>query len=149
MGGFVTARAEVVEFLRQKARPNLFSSALTVPDTAANLAAVAILEQSDEPVRKLWENGRYFKDRMKAQGFDTGKSETPITPVIVGDSNLAKKFSARLFDEGVFATAIAFPTVPMGTARIRAMVSAAHGRDDLDQGVEIFARVGRELKIIP
>ena len=149
MGGFVTARAEVVEFLRQKARPNLFSSALTVPDTAANLAAVAILEQSDEPVRKLWENGRYFKDRMKAQGFDTGKSETPITPVIVGDSNLAKKFSARLFDEGVFATAIAFPTVPMGTARIRAMVSAAHSRDDLDQGVEIFARVGRELKIIP
>jgi len=86
---------------------------------------------------------------MKAQGFDTGKSETPITPVIVGDSNLAKKFSARLFDEGVFATAIAFPTVPMGTARIRAMVSAAHSRDDLDQGVEIFARVGRELKIIP
>ena len=148
MGGFVTARADVVEFLRQKARPNLFSSALTVPDTAANLAAVDILEKSDDLVVKLWENGRYFKEQMGALGFDTGKSETPITPVIVGDSNLAKQFSARLFEEGVFATAIAFPTVPMGTARIRAMVSAAHSRDDLDRGVEIFARVGRELKII-
>jgi glycine C-acetyltransferase len=148
MGGMVAGSAVLVDFLRQKARPNLFSSALTVPDVAANLAAVEIMEESDELVKKLWDNGNYLKAEMKKHGFDVGSSETPITPVIIGEAQAAKDFSAKLFENGVFATAIVFPTVPQGTARIRAMVSAAHSRDDLDRGVEVFATVGRAMGII-
>ena len=99
-------------------------------------------------MRKLWENGRYFKDRMKAQGFDTGKSETPITPVILGEASDAKTFSARLFEAGIFATAIVFPTVPRGTARIRVMISAAHSEEDLRFAVDTFASVGREMGLL-
>jgi len=148
VGGFIAGSKELVEYMRQKARPNLFSSALTVPDAAACLASVEILEESDDLVTRLWDNGRYLKSELKKLGFDTGKSETPITPVIIGDELASKKFSSRLFDEGIFAGAIAFPTVPRGTARIRVMVSAAHNRDDLDFAVEKFASVGKELKII-
>ncbi|MDR2179145.1 MAG: glycine C-acetyltransferase [Synergistaceae bacterium] len=148
MGGIVAGSETLVEFLRQKARTNLFSSALTVPDVAANLAAVEIMEESDEAVKKLWSNGDFLKAELKARGFDVGRSETPITPVIIGDAQAAKDFSARLFENGVFATAIVFPTVPKGTARIRAMVSAAHSREDLKKGVEVFAKVGKEMGII-
>ena len=121
---------------------------MTVPDVAANLAAVEMMEESDERVAKLWENGRYLKAEMKRHGFDIGASETPITPVIVGEAQTAKDFSAALFERGVFATAIVFPTVPKGTARIRVMVSAAHSREDLDEGVALFVSVGRELGIV-
>ena len=138
----------LVDYLRQKARPNLFSSALTVPDVAANLAAVEILQSGDDLVQKLWSNGRYLKRELSALGFNTGKSETPITPVIIGEAQDAKTFSAKLFEAGVFATAIVFPTVPKGTARIRAMVSAAHSEDDLAHAVKTFANVGREMGII-
>jgi glycine C-acetyltransferase len=148
MGGIVAGSAVLVDFLRQKARTNLFSSALTVPDAAANLAAVEIMEASDEQVRKLWDNGDFLKAELKSRGFDVGKSETPITPVIIGDAQAAKDFSSRLFENGVFATAIVFPTVPKGTARIRAMVSAAHSREDLVKGVNAFAKVGKEMGII-
>ncbi|GHT00860.1 2-amino-3-ketobutyrate CoA ligase [Synergistales bacterium] len=148
MGGIVAGSATLVDYLRQKARPNLFSSALTVPDVAANMAAVEIMEESDELVKKLWSNGDYLKAEMKKRGFDTGHSETPITPVIIGDEAAAKDFSARLFEEGVFATAIVFPTVPKGTARVRAMVSAAHSKEDLDKGIEIFVSVGKKIGII-
>jgi glycine C-acetyltransferase len=148
MGGIVAGSAVLIDFLRQKARTNLFSSALTVPDVAANLAAVEIMEASDEAVKKLWSNGDFLKAELKAKGFDVGKSETPITPVIIGEAQAAKDFSARLFENGVFATAIVFPTVPKGTARIRAMVSAAHSKEDLEKAVEVFVKVGKEMGIL-
>ena len=148
MGGIVAGSAVLVDFLRQKARTNLFSSALTVPDVAANMAAVEIMEASEDRVKKLWENGDYLKAGLKAAGFDVGRSETPITPVIIGEAQTAKDFSARLFENGVFATAIVFPTVPKGTARVRAMVSAAHSKEDLDRGIAIFVRVGKEMGVV-
>jgi glycine C-acetyltransferase len=148
MGGIVAGSKVLVEFLRQKARTNLFSSALTVPDVAANMAAVEIMESSDERVKKLWENGDYLKAGLKAAGFDVGKSEAPITPVIIGAAQAAKDFSVKLFENGVFATAIVFPTVPKGTARVRAMVSAAHSKEDLDRGIAIFVKVGKEMGVV-
>jgi glycine C-acetyltransferase len=148
MGGMIAGSAALVDYLRQKARPNLFSSALTVPDVAANMAAVEILSESDELVEKLWDNGRYLKAELKKRGFDVGRSETPITPVIIGEAQAAKNFSSQLFEKGVFATAIVFPTVPQGTARIRAMVSAAHSRENLDKAIEAFVSVGKEMGVI-
>jgi glycine C-acetyltransferase len=148
MGGYVAGSAQIVEYLRQRARPFLFSSAATPPDVAACIAAIDILQETDEPVKKLWENTRYFKEEMRNLGFDTGLSETPITPVMLGEAKTAWDFSKRLFDENVFATAIAFPTVPRGRARIRVMLSAAHSKDDLDFALEKFAKVGRELGVI-
>jgi glycine C-acetyltransferase len=148
VGGYVAGKKEIVEWLNQRGRPFLFSSALTAADTAACLAAVDILESSTELVDRLWDNGRYFKAEMKQLGFDTGQSETPITPVMLGDETLARKFSQRLFEENVFAMAITYPTVAKGKARLRVMISAAHARADLDRGVERFAKVGRELGVI-
>ena len=148
VGGVVAGNPVVVEWLRQRGRPFLFSSAMTVPDAAACLAAVDILEESTELVDRLWENARYFKAEMKRLGFDTGKSTTPITPVMLGEAPLAQQFSRELFENGVFAMAIGFPTVPRGKARIRVMISAAHSQDDLDQGLEAFANVGRKLGVI-
>ena len=148
VGGFVAGSASLVEYLRQKARPNLFSSALTVPDVAANIAAVDIIEESDDLVKKLWENGNYLKQCLKERGFDIGRSQTPITPIMVGDANKAKEFSLKLFDEGIFIQSIAYPTVPLGKARLRAMVSAAHSRKDLDFAVDKFTKVGKALGII-
>lgn len=148
VGGYVAGRAKIVEWLRQRGRPFLFSSALTVADTAACLAAVDILEASTELVDRLWDNARYFKAEMQRLGFDTGKSETPITPVMLGEAPLAQQFSHRLFEEGVFAMAIGFPTVPRGKARIRVMISAAHSRADLEFGLGVFQKVGKELGVI-
>jgi glycine C-acetyltransferase len=148
VGGFVAGRKIVIDHLRQKGRPFLFSSALTAADVAACSAAVDILEASDELVQRLWSNTRYFKKRMRDAGFDTGRSETPITPVMLGDAKVAQQFSRRLFEEDVFAMAIGFPTVPMGKARIRVMISATHSEADLDLGVEKFVKIGRELKVI-
>lgn len=148
MGGYVAGSSEIVEYLRQRARPFLFSSAATPPDVAACIAAVDILQETDAPVKKLWENAKYFKAEMQKLGFDTGHSETPITPVMLGEAKTAWDFSKRLFDEDVFATAIAFPTVPKGKARIRVMLSAAHSKEDLDFALEKFAKVGKELGVI-
>ncbi len=148
VGGVVAGNAKIVEWLRQRGRPFLFSSAMTVPDTAACLAAVDLLEESTDLVDKLWANTRYFKAEMKALGFDTGQSVTPITPIMLGEATLAQEFSRRLFDEGVFAMAIGYPTVPKGKARIRVMISAAHEKADLDQGLAAFAKVGRALGVI-
>lgn len=148
VGGFVAGKKIVVEHLRQKGRPFLFSSALTPADVAACSAAVDLLESSDDLVQKLWSNTRYFKKRIREAGFDTGNSETPITPVMLGEAKTAQDFSRGLFDRGVFAMAIGFPTVPMGKARIRVMISATHSEQDLDYGVEKFVEVGRQLKIL-
>lgn len=148
VGGCVAGDATVVEWLRQRGRPFLFSSAMTVPDVAACLAAIDLLEESTELVDRLWDNARYFKAEMKTLGFDTGVSTTPITPVMLGEAPLAQQFSRTLFENGVFAMAIGFPTVPRGKARIRVMISAAHSQDDLNKGLEAFARVGKELGVI-
>ena len=148
VGGYVAAPGEIVEWLHQRGRPFLFSSAMTAADAAACLAAVDILETSTAAVDKLWNNTSYFKSEMKRLGFDTGRSETPITPVMLGEAELAQKFSRRLFDHDVFAMSIGFPTVPRGKARIRVMISAAHEQTDLDRGLEAFASVGKELGVI-
>jgi len=148
VGGVVAGNPVVVEWLRQRGRPFLFSSAMTVPDVAACLTAVEILEESTALVDRLWENTSYFKEEMQRLGFDTGRSVTPITPVMLGEAPLAQQVSRALFEKGVFAMAIGFPTVPRGKARIRVMISAAHGKDDLDQGLEAFARVGSNLGVI-
>ena len=148
VGGFVAGKKIVIDHLRQKGRPFLFSSALTAADVAACSAAVEILESSDELVQRLWSNTRYFKQRIREARFDTGRSETPITPVMLGDVKVAQQFSRRLFEEDVFAMAIGFPTVPMGKARIRVMISATHSEADLDLGVEKFVKIGRELSLI-
>jgi glycine C-acetyltransferase len=148
VGGFVAGKKPIIEHLRQKGRPFLFSSALTPADVAACSAAVDILQESDALVRILWSNARYFKRKMQAAGFDIGKSETPISPVMLGEARTAQEFSRRLFDQGVFAMAIGFPTVPMGKARIRVMISATHSEADLDYGVDKFIEVGKTLGIM-
>lgn len=148
VGGYIAGSRQIVEYLRQKGRPFLFSSAVTPPDVAACIAAVDILQESDELVQKLWENARYFKSGMKEMGFDIGHSQTPITPVMLGDATLAQTFSARLFDEGIFAQAIGYPTVPKGKARIRVMLSATHSTGDLDFALEKFRKIGKELGVI-
>jgi glycine C-acetyltransferase len=148
VGGYVAAKQPIVDWLRQRARPFLFSSAMTVPDVAACIAAVDILEESTERVDQLWSNARFFQDEMRRLGFDLGVTETPISPVILGEEQLAQDFSRRLFEEGVFGTAIAFPTVPLGKARIRVMISAAHSQEDLEFGIEKFASIGQELGVL-
>lgn len=147
VGGVVAGSGRVVEWLRQRGRPFLFSSAVTVADTAACLAAVDLLEESTELVDRLWANARFFQREMKNLGFDTGATQTPITPVMLGDVQLARQFSKQLFEEGLFASALGFPTVPMGKARIRVMISAAHSQQDLEEALEIFSRVGRQLGV--
>ncbi|NUM45162.1 MAG: glycine C-acetyltransferase [Anaerolineales bacterium] len=148
VGGCVAGNTKIVEWLHQRARPFLFSSAMTAPDVAACLAALDVLEESTELVDRLWENARYFKKEMQGMGFDTGQSTTPITPVMLGEASLAQQFSRELFAAGVFGMAIGFPTVARGKARIRVMISAAHQREDLDQGLEIFCTVGRRLGVL-
>ncbi len=148
VGGVVAGKRVIVDWLRQRGRPFLFSSAMTVPDVAACLAAVDLLEESTELVDRLWQNAEYFKSGMQALGFNTGRTQTPIVPVMLGEAPLAQQFSKRLFEEGVFAMAIGYPTVPQGQARIRVMNSATHSRDDLDLALDIFAKVGRELGVI-
>jgi glycine C-acetyltransferase len=148
VGGFVSGKKIIVDWLRQRGRPFLFSSAMTVPDTAACLEAVNVLEDSTELVDRLWANAEIFKEGMIELGFDTGKSQTPIVPVMLGEAALAQSFSRRLFDDGIFAMAIGFPTVPRGKARIRVMNSAAHSSEDLALALEIFGKAGRELGVI-
>ncbi|MFC2037645.1 glycine C-acetyltransferase [Chloroflexota bacterium] len=148
VGGVITGKKIVVDYLRQKARPFLFSSAVTPADTASCLAAVDLLEGSAELVDKLWANTEYFKEAMAGLGFDTGRTETPIVPVMLGEAPLAKEFSRKLFENGVFAMALGFPTVPRGQARIRVMNTAAHSHEDLDIGLAAFEKVGRELGVI-
>ncbi|HOZ38477.1 MAG TPA: glycine C-acetyltransferase [Anaerolineaceae bacterium] len=145
VGGVVAGNAKIIEWLRQRGRPFLFSSAVTVPDTAACLAAVDLLEESTELVDRLWANARFFQAEMKKLGFNTGVTQTPITPVMLGEVQLARQFSRELLAEGVFAGSLGFPTVPVGKARIRVMISAAHSQDDLEQALDAFDQVGKRL----
>ncbi|MBN2047992.1 MAG: glycine C-acetyltransferase [Anaerolineaceae bacterium] len=148
MGGVVAGKAIIIQWLRQRGRPFLFSSAATPADVAACLAAVDLLEESTELVDRLWSNAAFFKAEMKNLGFDTGHSVTPITPVMLGEAALAQQFSRALYEEGVFAMSIGFPTVPQGKARIRVMLSAEHSQNDLEQGLKAFESVGKKLGVI-
>ena len=148
VGGLVAGKAIIIEWLRQRGRPFLFSSAMTAPDAAACIEAVKILSESTELIDRLWSNAELFREEMKAMGFDTGLSRTPIVPVMLGEAALAQQFSRRLFEEGVFAMSIAYPTVAKGKARIRVMSSAAHNHSDIEIALETFNRVGRELGVI-
>ena len=148
VGGLVAGRKSIVDWLRQRGRPFLFSSAMTAPDVAACIEAVNILEESDELVTRLWQNAALMRQELQRMGFDTGHSQTPIIPLMLGEAPLAQAFSRSLLEHGIFAMAIGYPTVPMGKARIRVMNSAAHSQADLEQALDIFARVGRELNIL-
>lgn len=148
VGGCAAGSKKMVEYLKQKARPFLFSSAVTPPDVAATLKSIEILDEDDSLVKKLWDNGDYFKKKMQKIGFDVGNSQTPITPVMLGKAKTASDFSKKLFEENIFAQSIGFPTVPKGKARIRVMISAVHSRDDLDFALDKFEKVGKKLGII-
>lgn len=148
VGGFVAGNKVLINYLKQKARPFLFSSSLSPAETAAGIAAVRKLSSSDELVKSLWSNATYFRDHIDDLGFDTGHTETPITPVMLYDARLSSTFSKRLFEEGVFASSIGFPTVPKGKARLRIMISAAHSRKDLDYAISKFELIGKELDVI-
>ncbi len=148
MGGFVSGKAKVIDFLRQKARPFLFSSAVTPADVGASIAAVEILLSSEDRVKTLWDNANFFKTELKKLGFNTGISATPITPVMLGEASVAQEFSRKLFEKGIFAMSIGFPTVPQGKARIRVMISAAHTKEDLSMALDKFAETGKELGLI-
>ena len=148
LGGYVCGSRDLIEFLYHRARPFLFSTSHPPVVAAACLAAFDVLEQEPERIRNLWENTKRFKQGLSAAGFNTGISETPITPVIVGEAKAAHQFSAALFEEGLLATGIGFPTVPEGKARVRTIVTATHTPEQLDRALDIFTRVGRRMGIL-
>ncbi len=148
LGGFITGKKELIQYYKKNARQYLFSNALTIPDTSALLKAVTILEKDDSLVKKLWENANYLKKSFGELGFDTGDSKSPITPVMLGSEDLAVEFSKKLMEENVFASAIKFPMVAKGKARVRVIPSASHSREDLDFGIKAFEKVGKELGVI-
>ena len=148
VGGYIAGSKRLTDYLAQRGRPFLFSSAMTAADVAACIAAVDVLAASDALVNQLRSNTAFFQEKMRASGFNLGQTKTPITPIMIGEARTAKDFSQRLFEEGIFAQAIGFPTVPPGKARIRAMVSAVHSRDDLTRAVELFTRVGKSLGVV-
>lgn len=149
MGGFVAGPEYLIEFLKRKARPFLFSSGLNPGDAAAVLKSIEIMERDDSLLKKLWENSQYLKKRLTEAGFNLGNSKTPITPVMICDEKLTVNLSEELYSsERVFASPIVYPTVPAGTARIRLMPSAVHSKKDLDFAVEAFERVGRRIGIL-
>ena len=148
LGGYVCGSRDLIEFLYHRARPFLFSTSHPPAVAAACLAAFDVLEEEPERIAQLWENTRYFKAGLKSAGFNTGISETPITPVIVGDAALAHQLSRELFDGGVLATGIGFPTVAKGKARVRTIVASTHTKAELDTALEVFRKVGKKLGIL-
>jgi len=148
LGGYVAGSRALIEFLYHRARPFLFSTSHPPAVAASCLAAIDVLESEPQLIERLWDNTRFFKSGLQSLGFDTGASESPITPVIVGDAALAMKLSDVLFDNGVFAQGIGFPTVPRGKARVRTIVTATHTRDELQFALDCFAKVGRSIGVI-
>jgi glycine C-acetyltransferase len=148
LGGYVAGNRALIEFLHHRARPFLFSTSHPPAVAGACLAALEVLETEPQLIDRLWDNTRFFKGGLQALGFDTGTSESPITPVIVGEASQAMQLSDRLFQAGVFAQGIGFPTVPRGKARVRTIVTATHSREDLQFALDCFRKVGRELRII-
>ncbi|MDY0139281.1 MAG: glycine C-acetyltransferase [Candidatus Izemoplasmatales bacterium] len=148
IGGYVASKAVVKEWLLHRARPLLFSTALPPAAIGATIESVKMLMESEEYTDKLWDNARYFKEKMSKLGFDIGHSETPITPVMVGSEAKTMEFSRELLKNGVFVSGIVFPTVPKGTGRLRCMISAMHTKEDLNFAIDVFEKVGKELNII-
>ncbi|WP_430495303.1 glycine C-acetyltransferase [Rossellomorea marisflavi] len=148
VGGYVAGTQNLIDWLKVRSRPFLFSTSLTPADVTACTEALDLLMNSTELQDKMWENSAYLKEKLSGLGFDIGKSETPITPVIIGDEQATQNFSKRLYEEGVYAKSIVFPTVPRGTGRVRNMPSAAHTKEMLDQAVEAYEKVGKELGIL-
>ena len=148
MGGYIAGRQHLKDFLTQRCRPLLFSTSQPPAVAAACIAAIDVLEGEPERIERLWDNTRFFKSALQNLGFDTGISETPITPVIAGDEAKAQQLAAGLFEEGVFATSVVFPTVALGKARVRTIVTSEHSRDDLQTCIDAFEKVGRELRLI-
>jgi glycine C-acetyltransferase len=148
VGGYVAGTQNLIDWLKVRSRPFLFSTSLTPADVTACTEALDLLMNSTELQDKMWENSAYLKGKLSGLGFDIGKSETPITPVIIGDEQDTQNFSKRLYEEGVYAKSIVFPTVPRGTGRVRNMPSAAHTKEMLDQAVEAYEKVGKELGIL-
>jgi len=148
LGGYVCGSRDLIEFLYHRARPFLFSTSHPPAVAAACLAAFDVLEQEPERIDRLWDNTKYFKQGLTSAGFNTGISETPITPVIVGEAALAHQLSRELFEEGVFATGIGFPTVAKGKARVRTIVTSEHTRAELDRALEAFQKVGKKLGLV-
>jgi glycine C-acetyltransferase len=148
LGGYVCGSRDLIEFLYHRARPFLFSTSHPPAVAAACLAAFDVLEQEPERIDALWANTRYFKQGLAEAGFRTGESETPITPVITGEARLAHELSRKLFENGVLATGIGFPTVAKDKARVRTIVTATHTRAELDRALEVFRKVGKELGLV-
>jgi len=148
IGGYVAGKKSLIDWLKVRSRPFLFSTASTPGDVAACITAVDILSNSTELQKRLWENGNYLKEGLKALGFNIGTSQTPITPCIIGEENQTQEFSRKLYENGVYAKAIIFPTVRKGTGRVRNMPTAAHTREMLDKALAIYKKVGLEMKIL-
>lgn len=148
VGGYVAGKQEVIDWLKVRARPFLFSTSMTPGAAAAIIKAVDIMMHSTKEHEQLWENGRYLKEGLETLGFNIGHSDTPITPCIIGEEKLTQQFSRRLQEEGVYAKSIVFPTVPMGTGRLRNMPTAAHTKEMLDQVLLVYEKIGRELGVI-
>ncbi|HWO70217.1 MAG TPA: glycine C-acetyltransferase [Actinomycetota bacterium] len=148
LGGFIAGPPHLIEWLKNRGRPFLFSTSAPPAVVAACLAALDVMEREPERIERLWSNTRFFKEGLHGLGFDTGASETPITPVIAGEERKAQELSAGLWEEGVFTPAVVYPTVPRGKARVRTIVTADHTEDDLAQALEAFERVGRKLGLI-
>ncbi len=148
VGGYVAGKKQLIEWLKLRSRPFLFSTSLPPAAIAACSASVDILMKDTELIEKLWANSKELKEGLRQLGYDVGQSETPITPCIIGDEVTTQQFSKRLYEEGVYAKAIVFPTVPKGTGRIRNMPTAAHTREMLDQVIAVYEKVGKEMKLI-
>jgi glycine C-acetyltransferase len=148
VGGSIAGSKDMTEFAYNKSRTWLLSGSAPPATTAACTAALKVCMEEDELFKKLWNNTNYFKKKLQELGFNTGKSETPITPVMIGENAAAKKFSSRLYEEGIFALPIIFPMVAQGTARIRTMMTAAHEKEHLEKALNAFEKIGKELKII-
>ncbi len=148
LGGFITGKKDLIEYYRQKARQFLFTNALSIPDTAALIEAVNIMSESDERVKQVWKNTEFLKSHLQKEGFNTGNSQTPITPIMLGDENLAKEFASQLYSEGVLVSAIKFPMVPLGKARLRLIPSAIHTEKHLRFGIDKIGAIGKKLGVV-
>lgn len=148
VGGYVAGKQQLIDWLKVRSRPFLFSTAVTPADAVAATKAIELMMASTDLNEQLWENGDYLKKGLKELGFDIGKSETPITPCIIGDEKTTQKFSRRLYEEGVYAKSIVFPTVPRGTGRVRNMPTAAHTKEMLDKAIRIYEKIGKEMGVI-
>ena len=148
VGGYIAGSSLLIKWLKSQARPFLFSTSLTPGSAGAIIRAIDLMQDQPELVQKVWDNANYFKAELKKIGYDIGQSQTPITPVILGDEKLAQEFSNKLMEKGVYAKPIVYPTVPLGTGRVRNMPNAGHSKDMIDQAIKIYQEVGRELNII-